>query len=90
MMKHWQSLFSDRILEIQYEELVQHQEKQTTQILEFCNLPFHERCMRFWETGRTVLTLSQDQVRLPMYSSAVNRYEHFGELLDPLREALAD
>ena len=90
MMKHWQSLFSDRILEIQYEELVQHQEKQTTQILEFCNLPFHERCMRFWETGRTVLTLSQDQVRQPMYSSAVNRYEHFGELLDPLREALAD
>jgi hypothetical protein len=23
-----------------------------------------------------------------MYSSAVNRYEHFGELLDPLRDAL--
>jgi hypothetical protein len=23
-----------------------------------------------------------------MYSSAMNRYEHFGELLDPLRVAL--
>ncbi len=90
MMQHWLSIFSDRILEIQYEELVQHQEEQTKGILDFCDLPFHERCMRFWETGRTVLTLSQDQVRQPMYASALNRYEHFGELLDPLSEALAD
>ncbi len=88
LMKHWLSLFSDRILEVQYEELVQHQEEQTKRILDFCNLPFHDRCMRFWESGRAVLTLSQDQVRQPMYSSAMNRYEHFGELLDPLRVAL--
>ncbi|MBC8203594.1 MAG: tetratricopeptide repeat protein [Planctomycetes bacterium] len=88
MMRHWTSLFSDRILEVQYEELVHKQEEQVKRILNFCTLPFHERCMRFWETGRTVLTLSQDQVRQPMYTSAVDRYEHFGELLDPLRNKI--
>jgi tetratricopeptide (TPR) repeat protein len=88
MMQHWVSVFSDNILEVQYEELVQDQEEQTKRILDFCNLPFHERCMRFWETGRAVLTLSQDQVRQPMYTSAVHRHEHFGAILDPLRDAL--
>jgi hypothetical protein len=44
--------------------------------------------MEFWKTGRTVLTLSQDQVRKPMYDSSVARHERFGELLDPLKDAL--
>jgi len=44
--------------------------------------------MEFWKTGRTVLTLSQDQVRKPMYASSVTRHERFGSLLDPLKDAL--
>ena len=87
-MQHWTSLYSKQILEVQYEELVQHQEEQTKRILDFCNLQFHERCMRFWETGRTVLTLSQDQVQKPIYTSAIDRHVNFGERLDPLQDSL--
>ncbi len=87
-MQHWESLLGDRMLTVNYEDLVLKQEEQTRKILEFCNLEFHDRCMRFWETGRTVLTLSQDQVRKPMYETAVSRHEHFGPLLDPLRSAI--
>ena len=88
LMQHWQELLGERMFTVQYEDLVQDQEAQTRRILSFCNLDFHERCMRFWETGRTVLTLSQDQVRKPMYDSSVLRHERFGKFLDPLRKAL--
>ena len=87
-MQHWEELLGERMFTIRYEDLVQDQEAQTKRILSFCNLDFHERCMRFWETGRTVLTLSQDQVRKPMYDSSVLRHERFGKFLDPLRKAL--
>ncbi|MDP7008768.1 MAG: tetratricopeptide repeat protein [Phycisphaerales bacterium] len=88
LMHHWKELFGNRILDVQYETLVHHQEEETRRILDFCELPFHDRCMRFWETRRTVLTLSQDQVNQPLYASAVDRHERFGELLAPLRNTL--
>jgi hypothetical protein len=88
LMRHWRTLLGNQLLEIQYESLVGDQEQMTRRILDFCGLPFDERCLRFWETGRTVLTLSQDQVRKPMYDSSVTRHEPFKSLLDPLREAL--
>jgi len=88
LMCHWESILGDEILQVSYEELASNQETTTRKILEFCGLDFDERCMRFWETGRTVITLSQDQVRKPMYTSSVARHERFGELLEPLRDAI--
>lgn len=88
LMHHWESILGDEMLEVSYEELVGNQETTTRKILEFCGLEFDERCLEFWKTGRTVLTLSQDQVRKPMYDTSVARHERFGKLLDPLRDAL--
>lgn len=90
LMRHWQDVLGDTMLEVRYEDLVNDQENQTRTILDFCGLDFNERCMRFWETGRAVLTLSQDQVRKPMYDSSIARHDRFGTLLDPLRDALGE
>lgn len=90
LMDHWTTLLGDRMLEVRYEDLVADQEATTRRILEFCDLPFDERCLRFWESGRTVLTLSQDQVRRPLYDTSVARHEQFGGLLEPLRAALGE
>jgi hypothetical protein len=87
-MYHWDALFGDSMLTVSYEELVENQENATNKILGFVGLEFNPKCLEFWKTGRTVLTLSQDQVRKPMYNSSVVRHEHFGELLNPLRDAL--
>ena len=88
LMHHWESVLGDDMLQISYEELVQNQEAMTRKILDYCGLEFDERCMRFWETGRAVITLSQDQVRKPMYDSSVARHERFDSLLNPLGDAL--
>jgi hypothetical protein len=88
MMRHWKACLGDDIFEVSYEELVENQEQTTRKILDFCGLEFEPSCMEFWKTGRTVLTLSQDQVRKPMYASSVARHEQFGTMLDSLRDAI--
>ena len=85
LMAHWDAVLDYPILEVGYEALVDDLGGQTRRLLEFCDLPFDERCQRFWETGRTVLTLSSDQVRKPIYTSSVGRHKPWGALLDPLR-----
>lgn len=82
---YWGDVLEYPILEVGYEELVADLEGQTRRMLDFCDLPFDERCLRFWESGRTVLTLSSDQVRRPIYGSSVGRHAAWGALLDPLR-----
>jgi hypothetical protein len=88
LMRHWESILDEDILTVPYEELVADQEGTTRKILNYCGVEFEPCCMEFWKTGRAVLTLSQDQVRKPMYDSSVARHERFGELLNPLRDAL--
>ena len=87
-MQHWEEVLGDSMLTVSYEQLVADQEGTTNTILDFVGLDFNPKCMEFWKTGRAVLTLSQDQVRRPMYNSSVARHERFGTLLDPLRDAL--
>ena len=53
-------------------------------------LPFDERCLRFWETGRVVLTPSAEQVRKPIYRGAVEQWKNFEPWLGELKESLGD
>ena len=90
LMDHWKQVLDIPILEVRYEHLVEDLGGQVRQILEFCDLEFDPICLRFWETGRTVLTLSSDQVRKPIYASSVGRHVAWGDHLTPLREALGE
>ena len=87
-MEHWRTVLDIPLVELDYEVMVADQEETTRRILEFCGLPWDERCLRFHEEKRSEGTLSFDQVRRPIYRSSVGRAERFGPLLDPLRTAL--
>ena len=88
MMAHWRRVLDVEILEVDYEALVDDPEATSRRIIEFCGLPWHDRCLRFWESGRTVITLSRDQVTRPVYRSSVGRHERYAAHLEPLREVL--
>ena len=79
-----------RVLLRQYEALVADPETVTRTILDYCSLDFDEKCLRFYEDKRTVLTASYDQVNRPIYSSSVGRYRGFEHHLGPLKDALAE
>ena len=61
---------------------------QVRRILEYCELPWEDRCLRFHETERAVKSASSEQVRQPIYSTAVHTWRRYEAHLDPLIEVL--
>jgi tetratricopeptide (TPR) repeat protein len=88
LMAHWRAVKPLPMLEVVYEELVADVEGVSRQLVEFCGLPWDERCLRFYENPRTVRTVSKHQVRQPVYKSAIARWRRYEAHLDPLRRAL--
>lgn len=89
MMAHWDELMPGRILTVQYENIVGDLEQQVRRILDYCGLPFEQSCLDFYENRRPVNTASAEQVRQPIYDSAVDFWKHYEPYLDELREVLA-
>ena len=89
VMQHWHEVLDLPILDVAYEDLVDDPDRWIRESIEFCGLEWDERCLRYYESDRNVLTMSYDQVRQPIYKSAVKRYEKYEAFLGPLREALA-
>ena len=88
LMDHWKQVLDLPILTVQYEELVADQERITRQIIDFLGLPWDDRCMRYWEAERTVMTLSFDQVNKPIYDSSIGRWKNYEKHVGPLKKAL--
>lgn len=88
LMDHWHDLLPGKILDIQYEEMVMDQEAQTRRLIDFCELPWDDGCLRFYETDRAVNTASSEQVRQPIYSKSLNSWRRFEDELQPLIEVL--
>lgn len=85
---HWQDACANEFLTIRYEDLVSDLPAMARKIIDFVGLPWDDRCLRPHEANRADRTLSVTQVRRPIYKSAKGRAAKYGELIDPLREAL--
>jgi tetratricopeptide (TPR) repeat protein len=86
---HWQAVLPGRTLLVRYEDLVRDHEAQTRRLVEFVGLPWDERCLRFYESERTVMTLAYDQVTKPIYDSSIGRHRNYAGRLGPV-EKLAE
>lgn len=88
LMRHWAGIVGERIYECRYEDLIADFEPRCRSLVEAAGLPWDERCLRFHESDRAVLTPSRWQVRSPIYSGAVARWKRYEKHLGPLLEAL--
>ena len=88
LMDHWDDVLPGKILRVSYEHVVADLETQVRRLLEFCELPFEEACLNFYETDRAVRTASSEQVRQPIYQSGVDQWVNYAPWLDPLRKIL--
>ena len=77
MMDHWKASLDVQILDVHYERLVAQPEVEMPRIIDFLGLPWDSRCERFYESKRTVRTLSYDQVNRPLYSSSSGRHANY-------------
>ncbi|MDZ7644379.1 MAG: sulfotransferase [Woeseiaceae bacterium] len=88
LMKHWHEVMPGQVLDVHYEDTVTDLESQVRRILEHCGLPFEEQCVRYYETDRAVKTASSEQVRQPIYTSALGKWRRYDEHIGIWKEQL--
>ena len=88
LLAHFDAVLPGRIHRVIYEDLVADPEAETRKLLAYLDLPFEESCLRFYETKRTVLTPSSEQVRRPISGEAVDHWRNYEPWLGPLIESL--
>lgn len=86
LMKFWQKLFPQRVLELQYESVVDDLEGEARRLLAHCGLQWTDDCLRFYENESAVATPSAPQVRRPIYRSALGHWRAYEQHLAPVRE----
>ncbi len=90
LMAYWHEKYPDRIYDLDYDTLTEHQEEETRRLLQHVGLNWEGQCLEFHKTRRAVQTASVTQVRQKMYQGSSDewrRYEgHLGSLVESLRD----
>jgi tetratricopeptide (TPR) repeat protein len=89
LMRHWREVLRLPILELRYEDMVADQEGKSRELIEFAGLEWDDACLTFYESKRAAVTASYEQVRNPIYTTALERWRRYESHLGPLLEALA-
>ena len=85
LMDHWRSVLpAGAMLDVAYEDVVGDLEQQARRLIDYCGLPWNDRCLSFHKTDRPVSTASNVQVRQPVYRSSVERWRRYEPYLGPL------
>ena len=82
------SVLPQGLMTVKYETVVEDLETQVRALLDHCNLPFEEQCLRYYEKNRAVRTASSEQVRQPIYRDALSVWQRYEAHLDPLKAVL--
>jgi tetratricopeptide (TPR) repeat protein len=90
LMAHFDAVLPGRVHRVIYEQMVEDTEGEVHRLLDYCGLPFDERCLRFYENERAVRTASSEQVRRPIYREGVDHWRNYEPWLGPLKSALGD
>lgn len=90
VIKHWAGTLDMPMMDMVYEDLLAEPEAHVRRMLQFVDLPWDDRCMKFHENKRVMMTASMDQVRRPLFQSSKARWKKYEKHLGPLIESLGD
>ena len=88
LMQHWKSLFGNKIFDINYNDIVTDTEITSKKMIDFCELEWDERCLKFYKTKRNINTASQWQVRQPIYKTSLDKWKRYDKHIGILKEIL--
>lgn len=88
LMDHWDQVLPDKVLKVQYEDVIADTEQQVRRILDYCGLEFEAACLNFHQNKRAVRTASSEQVRQPINKKGLDQWRPFEAHLDELKTAL--
>ena len=88
LMKFWNRLIPNFILNLKYENLVKNTENEVKRLLNFCELPWENNCLEFYKNKRPIKTASDTQVRNKIYNTSINKWKKYEKLLEKYYEKL--
>ena len=88
MMNYWRQTFPGGLHNLSYEALVADQEPESRKLLAFCGLDWEDSCLDFHRQSSATATASVIQVRQAMFKTSVEKWKHFSEALQPLKQYL--
>lgn len=90
LMDHWDDVLPGKVKLVQYEDMVRNTETSVREILAHIGVEFEDACLRFYENKRAVKTASSEQVRQPIYTESIGRWQTVSEQLKPLADSLGE
>ena len=84
VVQHWESLFPGKVLHLRYRDLVRDPEGASRRVLEHCGLEFEPGVLEFHSKAGAVMTPSGQQVRRPIYASALGSADPYRPYLDEI------
>ena len=82
LMELWQSEYSDRIYNLNYEKLTTNQESETRKLIDHLGLDWEVACLSPHKNKRIVRTASQQQVRQKVYQGSSEAWRKYEPYLD--------
>lgn len=89
LVRHWRAAMPGAMLEVAYADLVHDPGATVRKVLEHCGLAVEEACFHPERNAAPVATPSSVQVREPIHARGLERWQHYAQHLDVLREAIA-
>lgn len=77
MMRHWRTVLPGRFLETDYEAMVADQEASSRRLIDWLGLDWDPACLEHYASDSLVRTASITQVRQPIYSRSVARWQAY-------------
>ena len=90
LMEFWRTQFPNQIYELSYEDLTEHPEVKTRDVLNHIGLDWDPRCMEFYTSTQPVLTASSAQVRRGIYSDSSAQWKNYQPFTQAMEVELAD
>ena len=87
-MEHWKTI--TEIHSVTYESIVNNQEKVSKKMIEYIDLEWDSRVLKFYEEKDPVASASRWQVRQPIYKSSIGRWKNYSDFLRPLIDSLEE
>ncbi len=84
----WTDAFPDQVREVYYEKVVDATEEEIRNILDFVGLEWNESVLDHEASSHRVNTASIAQVREPIYSRSVARWQKYEDHIGPLKDLL--
>jgi len=84
LMDHWQVLAPDRVIDVQFEQLVRDPGPQSQRVTDFCGLPWSKECLEFHRDATASFTFSEKQVRQAISDKSVGQWKEFETVLPEL------